>query len=344
MNVVYYSSDFFSEMCAISILSLCEKNRNTETINIFIVEDGITEKNKKRLLKITDRFNRNLEFIHMPTQDEIYPGVKVNLGRTYTRMALAEILPEKVERVLSLDSDTLILDSLKNMYNIKFKKNEYVAGVYDCVGKSIQKGVLHAPDDIKYCNAGMFLIDLKKWRHENVGRQLLEMVLEKADGKHTMYFLEQDLMNLVFHGHLRLLHPRYNMLTSLSLFDYKEVIKMKKPVSYYSCEILAEAKEKPVLIHATTCFYVQKRMWVEGSDHPYAKQYQQYRLQTDWAKEPLIQDNRTFTKKIYSSFWHLMPRGVAINLASFMINYVRPAYARVTSKLNVSTIAKQSAT
>ena len=331
-------------MCGISILSLCENNRDAKTINVFIVEDGIGEKNKKRLLEITDRFERNLEFIHMPTQDEIYPGVKVNLGRTYARMALAEILPEKVERVLSLDSDTLILDSLKKVYDTKFKENEYVAGVYDCVGKSIQQGVLHAPDDIKYCNAGMFLIDLKKWKHENVGKQLLEMVLEKADGNHTMYFLEQDLMNLVFHGHLRLLHPRYNMLTSLSLFDYKEVINMKRPVSYYSREILENAKEKPALIHATTCFYVRKRMWVEGSDHPYAKQYQQYRLQSGWAKEPLIQDKRTFAKKIYSSFWHLMPRKIAVSLASFIINRVRPVYARITSKLNMSTIAKQSAT
>ena len=67
----------------------------------------------------------------MPKQEEVYPGVKANLGRTYARMALGEILPENVDRVLSLDSDTLVVDSIREMYNTEFSENEFVAGVYD---------------------------------------------------------------------------------------------------------------------------------------------------------------------------------------------------------------------
>ena len=164
MNIVYYSSDFFSEMCGVAIQSLCENNTQENEIVVYIVEDKISEKNKKRLKEITDKFNRTLVFIKMPSQEEVYPGVKINLGRTYARMALGEILPEHVDRVLSLDSDTLVMDSLHDLYNVSFTEDEYVAGVYDCVGKAIQKSVLNVPDDLCYCNAGMFLIDLKKWR------------------------------------------------------------------------------------------------------------------------------------------------------------------------------------
>ena len=77
-------------------------------------------------------------------------------------MALAEILPSNVDRVLSLDSDTLVLDSIQEMYNTAFEKDQIVAGVYDCVGTAIQKRVLQASDSMKYCNAGVLLIDLKK--------------------------------------------------------------------------------------------------------------------------------------------------------------------------------------
>ena len=63
-----------------------------------------------------------------------------------------------------------------------------------------QHKVLHGPKDLKYCNAGMYLIDLKKWRQQNVGQQLLNLVLGNADGKSIMYFLEQDLMNMAFYG------------------------------------------------------------------------------------------------------------------------------------------------
>ena len=50
MNVVYYSSDFFSEMCGVSIESLLENNTKTDEINIYIVEDNISDINKERLL------------------------------------------------------------------------------------------------------------------------------------------------------------------------------------------------------------------------------------------------------------------------------------------------------
>lgn len=344
MNVVYYSSDFFSEICGTAIESLCYHNQMMDSIRVFVVEDKISEKNKNRLRNIVEKYHRTIEFIRMPTQEEVYSGVKINLGRTYARMALGEILPLDVDRVLSLDSDTLVMDSLEELYNVEFTQEEYVAGVFDCVGAVIQRDVLHANDDLDYCNAGMFLIDLKKWRQEQVGQSLLHAVLENADGRHIMYFLEQDLMNLVFYKHLKLVHPRYNVLTSIYYFDYEEVIRMKHPASYYPKEMVEEAKKKPALLHATTCFYIRKRMWVAQSDHPYYQFYKQYRNQTDWKDEPEIRDERTFRKKIYAAFWHCMSRKCAVILASFLINHIRPTYAKMTARMKISTVAKQSAT
>lgn len=344
MNVVYYSSDFFSEMCGVAIQSLCQNNVCEDQITVYVAEDKISEKNKKRLKSITDQYQRKIVFIRIPSQEEVYPNVKINLGRTYARMALGEILPDSVDRVLSLDSDTIVLDSLSEMYNTVFSENEYVGGVYDCVGSAIQNGVLHANKSMKYCNAGMFLIDLTKWRKLRVGQQLVDAVEKHVDGKHTMYFLEQDLMNLVFDEHLKCIHPRYNMLTSIYLFEYEEIIKMKKPVTYYSKEEVRFGKEHPALVHATTCFYVRKRMWVEGSDHPYRKFYQQYREKTGWGNEPPIKDARRLSKKLYGVFWHCMPRKLAVLLASIVINQIRPSYARFTAKANLPTIAEQSST
>lgn len=344
MNVVYYSSDFFSEMCGVAIQSLCESNTDVDTITIYVVEDHISEKNKNRLLEIANRFDRQLIFIRMPKQEEVYPGVKANLGRTYARMALGEILPKNVDKVLSLDSDTLVVDSVQEMYNTEFSEDEFVAGVYDCVGQAIQDKVLHGPKDMKYCNAGMYLIDLKKWRKNKVGQQLLDLVLRNADGKQIMYFLEQDLMNMAFYGHIKLLPPRYNMLTSIYLFDYSDIIKMKRPVTYYTKEEVTDAKINPAILHATTCFYVKKRMWVKDSDHPYSDAYMDYRSRTAWKNEPPVKDSRTFSKKFYAEFWHCMPKRIVIRLASLTINYFRPFYAWITTKVSITTIAEQSTT
>ena len=36
MNIVYYSSDLFSEMCGVAIQSLCENNKDADDINIYV--------------------------------------------------------------------------------------------------------------------------------------------------------------------------------------------------------------------------------------------------------------------------------------------------------------------
>ena len=84
-------------------------------------------------------------------------------------------------------------------------------------------------------------------------------------------------------------------------------------------------------------------MWVEDSDHPYRTYYLQYRKNTEWKNDKPIQDERKWKKKAYGIFWHLMSRKMAVMIASVLINKIRPIYAKITTKLKISTIAKQSA-
>ena len=343
MNIVYYISDFFSEICCTSMCSLMENNKKAEEINFYIVENALSAINKNRLTECCNFYGRNIFFIKMPLQSEVYPNVKMNLGRTYARMALGKILPD-LDRVLSLDSDTLILDDISELYNVDFKENEFVAGVYDCVGRAHQLKIMNAKSDLDYCNAGMFLVDLKKWRQNNIDDKFINVLEGKIKNKECLYFLEQDLMNIVFDQHIKIVHPRYNLLTSIAYFKYKETIKMKRPCKYYSENEVNEAKNKPAIIHATTCFYIKKRMWVEKSDHPFSKQYQFYRNLTPWKNDKMIMDGRKRKKKIFGCIWHMIPRCVAVVFASFLINFIRPRYAKFTSKHQIDTIAIQSNT
>ena len=73
MNIVYYSSDLFSEMCGVAIQSLCENNKDADDINIYVVEDNISDENKKRLNNIVQHFSRKIFFIKKPEQKDLYP-------------------------------------------------------------------------------------------------------------------------------------------------------------------------------------------------------------------------------------------------------------------------------
>ena len=74
MNIVYYSSELFSEMCGVAIQSLCENNKDADDINIYVVEDNISDENKKRLNNIVQHFSRKIFFIKKPEQKETGNG------------------------------------------------------------------------------------------------------------------------------------------------------------------------------------------------------------------------------------------------------------------------------
>ncbi len=76
---------------------------------------------------------------------------------------------------------------------------------------------------MKYCNAGVLLIDLKNGE-KNIGQKLVDKILQGIENNETM-FLEQDILNIVLDGHIKLLEPQYNMLTSIYIFGYDEIIK-----------------------------------------------------------------------------------------------------------------------
>ena len=62
VNVVYCSSDLFSEVCAVAIVSLFENNKHLKGINVFVIDDNIQEKNRNRMMKMTEQY---LSLIHI---------------------------------------------------------------------------------------------------------------------------------------------------------------------------------------------------------------------------------------------------------------------------------------
>ena len=49
MDIVYSSSDSYCEIAGISMLSLLEHNRNVKELNIYLIDNNISEDNKQKL-------------------------------------------------------------------------------------------------------------------------------------------------------------------------------------------------------------------------------------------------------------------------------------------------------
>lgn len=326
VNVVYCSSDLFSEVCAVAITSLYENNKHLKEINVFVVDDKITEKNKNRLGFIAEKYNRRIVFIPLPDPSLFYNDNRFTiktLGHTYARMILGNIIPRSVERIISLDSDTMVLDKIDELWNWDMQ-NYPIAGVDDCMGRVALVKTQHLKADAIHCNAGMYLLDLSTWRRENWTEQFHEYISNLFDKGISLGGYEEEVITKVVGDRMLVLPPKFNLMTLEQVLNYKELIEFRGPINYYTEAEIAEARKAPVITHTTNFFYVKKRIYEENSDHPMRKQYEKYRALTPWADDQAMTVKSTLKQKFQKNIWHCMPRWMAIRLANYVRNEIRP--------------------
>ena len=112
------------------------------------------------------------------------------------------------------------------------------------------KHQFHMNKNDLYCNAGMYLVDLKKWREEKVEDKIIKRIHEQM----VMFsFLNRLSVR-------KQLPPKYNAYTLFWAFTYKNLICWRKPNAFYLQSEVEEAKDNPIIIHFTRNFYVKQTM------------------------------------------------------------------------------------
>lgn len=101
MDIVYSSSDSYCEIAGISMLSLLEHNRNVKELNIYLIDNNISEDNKQKLEGMIAAFGRTLTYLNHPDIEK-RSATEINVGRwnisTFYRLFLPSMLPETVKK------------------------------------------------------------------------------------------------------------------------------------------------------------------------------------------------------------------------------------------------------
>ena len=333
MNIVYHSSNSFVPVLGVSIVSILQNNIEAEIINVYIIENRWTEDNKRLMEALVGKYsNANLYFIPMPNMNEDYRlGLKqiksIWLFDSYSRLFLGSILPENVDRVLYLDCDTLCNGSLREFYDTDFEDN-YAAGVIDCLSDPYYE-LFDMDKNSRYCNSGMLLFNLKKWRDDNMEKTVADYVRSKNG---YVFFMEQSVVNILLQNKIKIVHPRYNTYTLMVAFSHDNLRRLRHCTRYYTDSEIDEAVNNPVIIHLTNGFYVKGRPWIEGNKHPFNNLFMKYRALTPWKKEPLFPDKSNWKQKAVTAFVQVLPQSVMCSIVGWVYNVWRPNHIRKSMK------------
>ena len=157
------------------------------------------------------------------------------------------------ERVLYLDTDTMIANSILPLFSLDMKGKAVgaITQNYPYAKESIKR--LNYDVNKGYLNFGVLLIDLKQWRENNVMKQSIDYCVKNIE--HLSLF-DQDALNVIFQDNKCELPLCYNIIPANLNSDY-----------YYTPEHLDEIKEavyRPVIIH-----YASSAPWyMDEYQHP----------------------------------------------------------------------------
>ncbi len=267
MNIIYSTDENYSKICLASIISLLESNKKVEKLKIYIIDNNIEEKTKSEFVKTIDKYKRMCFFISCK---EICKDLQKNNDfpvSSYARLFIQDSIKE--DKIIYIDCDTAVRNSLESLWEEDLKDN-LVAGVEDPLPSYLKEAIQMSKND-RYINAGILVINLKKWREINFKQRVLEFV--KKHNNNVIHH-DQGIINGICKNKILYLHPKYNLMPEMIMMTEKQLRKLYKIKNFYSEEKLEEARKNPCIVHYISKFY--NRPWFKECNHPFKNDFQKY--------------------------------------------------------------------
>lgn len=330
LNIVFASCNNYFPFLSIALISLLENNsKDFDCINVYILDNGINEKNKHKLISNCEKYPCRLTFIPLniyellddstiPMENELISNSLV----TYSRLFIPTFLPKDITKVIYLDCDSLILGSFKNLWNTDIN-DYYCAGVLEPVVNETLKKSFWFFNVENYINAGFLFINLEKWRKDNVEDEFLKF-LSKHQGKY--FCADQGVINKIFKDKIKIIEPKYNLIGAFQYYDYNRAKKLdaiKK--EYYTKEIVNDSQLNPIFVHFT--IKNDSAPWF-NKEHKFAVDFKKYAKISDFDyiikyKNDLIPQPKKFIKKTCENISKILLIFVPSKIMCYRVNKKR---------------------
>ena len=274
LNIAYSFDDGYAQHAAVSMLSLFENNKDIDEIIVYVITNSLSEDNVLKIEQIAKQYERTIRYIDLHKLTERLK-IETNFNRSAYGRIFLDTLTD-VDRIVYVDSDTVINGSLKELMELDLK-DTLVAGVQDTVNPYY---ILNIGLDYnsRYINdGGVIVINLELWREKNITEKCIDFVY-KFNGcpPHN----DQGTINAVCNGFIKILPANYNVMPPMFCFTQKQLCSLFKMREYYTQQEIDEAVKKPIVIHYTDEFF--NRPWFSNCTHPLKELYLEYLSKTQW--------------------------------------------------------------
>ena len=296
LNVAYSSDNRYCRLLATSMVSLFESNKDVDSINVFCLLYCVEDVNKHELLMLGKKYNRTVTVVDTQDICEQFRFWEKGEDGRYIRLLLPMLV--SVETVLYLDCDIMVRKNLSDLFRTNLQ-DVYHAAVLDTVRENARRES-QMENQEKYFNSGVMLINLEKWRQDNIIEQFRSF---KHKYSNKGIYRDQRVLNGVTASHYKTLSPTYNLTPELLQFSCQQIKQIAGIDSYYGQAEVDNIKSDPHIVHFSGRSI--DRPWFANCTHPFCREYRKYMSLNDYTDVPLKKD--TFKNVIMWKFKRMLP-------------------------------------
>jgi lipopolysaccharide biosynthesis glycosyltransferase len=205
----------YAAQLATCLRSIVESNRTACLLDIHVLVEDFPLPLREKVLGSLPAGSATIRWIEADVRRFTGYTTLNHVSRmTFARLLIPAVMPEGLSRVLYLDADIVVLHDLSPLWEIDLEGCPVgaVADPLDALMKATPAGFQNVPRVRSYFNAGVLVIDLPRWREEQISENALRYLQRFPSTRYS----DQDALNAALDGHWKELDAKWNYQDHLS--------------------------------------------------------------------------------------------------------------------------------
>lgn len=205
IHIAFGATENWLKYTRVTITSILLNAKDCDDYTFYILCDNFSPQTIQFMERLYAVGNCELKFIKI--NNSFFDGAVndwLGVSASY-RLILSSLLPN-LDKILYLDSDIIVNKNIAKLYDTDIS-NYYLAAVED-KNSNLMKKRIKLADSQTFINSGMQLLNLKKFREDNLEKLIFKKLKESS------FYTDQDVINDVCRDKILQLPLRFNLMIS----------------------------------------------------------------------------------------------------------------------------------
>lgn len=250
MKILVTINRGYLECLKVLVKSIKRINMNNSFV-VYVVHRDLLKSDIENIRKLEES---NFKFRFIKMDENLVRNLPVYARRypleIYFRLFASKYLPKDVDKILYLDTDIVVINDLKSIYDMDFEDNYFIAtSNVDCFVLRFNQIRLGMKLSTPYINSGVMMINVSKLRNIDVEADIKNFVRKK---RYMLMLPDQDIISGLYGDKVKIIdNIRFNLGDrGLSLYNMKNFSKID----------LDWVRENVVIIH----YYGKNKPWKDN--------------------------------------------------------------------------------